>query len=82
MPDPVKLEYSTPTPKPKTPVSKRVIGLLGFLLYALPAFVFDAYFILIMYRFPNIPVAMVAVVGLIGGFCTWRAIAGLLQLFR
>jgi hypothetical protein len=85
MPEPPKLDYRTPRDeqKPKSRPFQKGVGLAGFLLYSLLALAFDLTLVRVLLsgrRLPPLP--MLVIVGGIGGFCTWRAIAGFMQFLR
>jgi hypothetical protein len=89
MSEPPRLNYSFKPAAPRPTRGQRVIGLLGFLAYCLPAFVFD----LVTIKLAAIAMggvrqsfgystASLVTFGLLGIFCTWRAIAALIQLLK
>jgi hypothetical protein len=89
MSEPPKLDYWAGSAKPRPTKGQRVIGLLGFLAYCLPAFLFDLIFIRLAYlevffrvTIVRFPLGMLETTGAVGAFCTWRAIAALIQCIR
>lgn len=85
MSEPPKLDYWAGSEKRRPNKSQRVIGLLGFLVYCLPAFLFDALVVwsaIKMARFSMMGrLSILIMPAVIGGFCTWRAIAAIIQFF-
>ena len=84
MPDPPKLDYLDPhlTVKPKPTPFQRFVGCFGFLIYGLLALIFDGALIVNFFMRGGAPNWVLAIFALIGGFCTWRAIAALIQFMR
>ena len=82
MPDPPTLAYSPGEPKKRSTRGQKAIGLLGFLVYAVPAVAFDVTLIMGVVYGRHPPARLVVIVASIGAFCTWRAIAGFLQFLR
>jgi len=85
MSDPPKIDYFDPhlAVKPKPTPFQRFVGCFGFLIYGLLALIFDAALIAnLVWRRGGAPNGALAIFALIGGFCTWRAIAALVQFMR
>ena len=82
MSEPPKLDYLDPrlATKPKSTGGQRAVGCFGFLVYGLLALIFDGSFIANLARHGDAPLGVLAIFGLIGGFCTWCAIAALITL--
>lgn len=83
MSEPPKLDYLDPrhAAKPRSTGSQRAVGCFGFLIYGLLALIFHSAFIAnVISR--EAPLGVLAVIALVAGFCTWRAIAGLIQFMR
>jgi hypothetical protein len=85
MSDPPKLNYWSPSAKRRSPKEYRFIGLLGCLAYCIPAFIFDVLVvagIVGLVRWPSLKDSMgLTICAAVGAFCTWRAIAGIMQFF-
>jgi len=78
-----ELDYHIPPEQPPVLPPRRWIGLAGFLVYAVIGIPLDALLIATLvegWRWRD--VKPIAIVGSIGLFCTWRAIAGLMQFFK
>lgn len=84
MSEPPKIDYCDPhlAVKPKPTTFQRIVGCLGFLTYGLLALAFDGSMIAIYLSRSGPPHWVLAIFALIGGFCTWRAIAGFIQFMR
>ena len=83
MPEPPKLDYFAPAETKKKSAGKRVIGFFGFVVYGLLAFVIDSRFIFGFVRWGRFPRNGIEwTFALAGAFCTWRAVAALIQLVR
>jgi len=84
MSDPPKIDYFDPhlAVKPKPTPFQRFVGCLGFLIYGLLALIFDGALIANLFLRGRPPNWVLAIFALTGGFCTWRAIAALIQFMR
>ena len=82
MSQPPKLDYLDPrhAAKLRSTGAQRAVGCFGFLIYGLFALMFDVSVIYNVKARQWDPI--LAVIALIGGFCTWRAIAALIQFMR
>ena len=84
MSKPPKLDYLDPrlAAKPKPTTFQGIVGCFGFLIYGLLALIFDGALIANLFLRGSVPNGVLAIFALIGGFCTWRAIAGFIQFMR
>lgn len=84
MSDPPKIDYFDPhlAVKPKPTTFQRIVGCLGFLIYGLLALILDGALIANLLWRNRPPNWVLGICAVLGGFCTWRAIAGFIQFMR